>query len=100
MRFVIIVSAIVVLAACSKGEKAAPAVDPHQATCEHYAKLFRDCHKDEGNPALAQETAQNLCLKGMSGKYEDMFGARYRAMIECTKTATTCEALEKCNESE
>jgi hypothetical protein len=36
----------------------------------------------------------------MSGKYEDMFGARYRAMIECTKTATTCEALEKCNESE
>jgi hypothetical protein len=54
----------------------------------------------QGNPALAQETAQNLCLKGMSGKYEDMFGARYRAMIECTKTATTCEALEKCNESE
>lgn len=94
MRFVVIA---MLLVACSKGEKAAPA-DPNQATCEHYAKLFRDCHKDEGNPALAQETAQNLCLKGMSGQNEQMFGPRYRAMIECTKTATTCEALEKCTD--
>jgi hypothetical protein len=95
MRFFAIA---MLLVACSKGEKAAPPADPNQATCEHYAKLFRDCHADEGNPAVAQETAQNLCLKGMSGKYEEMFGARYRAMIECSKTATTCEALEKCNE--
>ena len=94
MRFAIV---LVVLLACDKGNKAAPA-DPNQATCEHYAKLFRDCHKDEGNPAIAQDTAQNLCLKGMSGKYEQMFGARYRAMIECTKSVTTCDALEKCNE--
>ena len=94
MRYVLIA---MLLVACSKGEKATPP-DPNQGTCEHYAKLFRDCNKDEGNPALAQETAQNLCLKGMSGKYEEMFGARYRAMIECTKTATTCDALEKCNE--
>ena len=97
MRFAVVL--VVVLLACDKGNKAAP-VDPNQATCEHYAKLFRDCHKDEGNPAIAQDTAQNLCLKGMSGKYEQMFGARYRAMIECTKSVTTCDALEKCNEGE
>lgn len=94
MRFALL--AILLVAACGKSDKAAP--DPNQATCEHYAKLFRDCHKDEGNPAVAQETAQNLCLKGMSGKNEQMFGPHYRAMIECTKTASTCDALEKCND--
>jgi hypothetical protein len=97
MRYALALVLLVV--ACDKGKKAAPP-DPNQATCEHYAKLFRDCHKDEGNPAIAQETAQNLCLKGMSGQNEQMFGARYRAMIECTKTATTCDALENCNAGE
>ena len=34
----------------------------------------------------------------MSGKHENMFGPRYRAMIECTKTAKTCEEYRKCEE--
>jgi hypothetical protein len=95
MRIVIVLA---LLAACGDKKKATPP-DPNQATCEHYAKLFRDCHASEGNPAIAQDTAQNLCLKGLSGQHEDMFGPKYRAMIECSKTATTCDALEKCDQA-
>jgi hypothetical protein len=80
---------LLVLAACK--------ADPNTEVCEHYAKLMVECREDKSDSdALVGDTAVNFCLKGMSGKHEQMFGARYKAMIECTRTATTCAAYEAC----
>lgn len=80
---------LVVLAACNE--------DPNTDVCGHYAKLMVSCREDKSDDAaLVGDTALNFCLKGMSGKHEQMFGAKYKAMIECTRTATTCAAYEAC----
>ena|SRR5687767_14803445 len=70
--------------------------DPNAKVCAHYAELVQKCTTEEENKSLLRDTADNLCRKGMSGEHEQMFGARYRAMIECTRTAKTCEEYEKC----
>jgi hypothetical protein len=80
---------LALLAACK--------ADPNTDVCGHYAKLMVDCREDKtDDAALVGDTALNFCLKGMSGKHEKMFGANYRAMIECTRTATTCAAYQAC----
>lgn len=71
--------------------------DPNAAVCEHYAKLVVDCREDKSDsPGLVRDTAANFCLKGLSGKHEQIFGAGYKAMIECARTATTCDAYRAC----
>ena len=71
--------------------------DPNAEVCGHYAKLMTECREDKSDDEdLVKDTALNFCLKGMSGKHEQMFGERYKAMIECTRTATTCAAYEAC----
>ncbi|MBA3455685.1 MAG: hypothetical protein H0T42_21500 [Deltaproteobacteria bacterium] len=80
---------LLVLVACK--------ADPNAEVCEHYAKLVVDCREDKSDsPGLVRDTAENFCLKGMSGKHEQIFGAGYKAMIECTRTATTCDAYNAC----
>jgi len=80
---------LLALAACK--------ADPNAEVCGHYAKLMTDCREDTSDDAsLVSDTALNFCLKGMSGKHEEIFGARYKAMIECTRTATTCEQYRQC----
>jgi hypothetical protein len=89
---------LVAAAACKSKE---PPVDPNDELCTHYAKLMVKCdakNEDKSNPVVLQDTAHNFCLKGMSGQHEQMFGANYRQMIACTRTAETCEALEKCQD--
>ena len=70
--------------------------DPNAKVCAHYAELVQKCTPDEPNKALVRDTADNFCRKGMSGEHEQIFGAKYKAMIECTKSAKTCEDYEKC----
>lgn len=73
--------------------------DPNQAVCEHYAKLEVECREDKSDSAsVVEDTAENFCLKGMSGKHEGMFGAGYKAMIECTRTAKDCAAFRACQD--
>jgi len=73
--------------------------DPNQAVCEHYAKLATECREDKSDSdSVVEDTAENFCLKGMSGKHEQMFGASYRAMIECTRTAKDCAAYRVCEQ--
>ncbi len=80
---------LIVLAACKP--------DPNAEVCGHYAKLMVDCRVDKSDDAaLVSDMALNFCLKGMSGKHEKMFGARYKAMIECTRAANTCEQYSTC----
>jgi hypothetical protein len=83
----------VLLTACST---ASPPPDPNDALCTHYAKLMVTCEAEGSDPTVLRATAHNFCLKGMSGKHEQTFGARYRQMIECTRTAETCDALATC----
>lgn len=82
---------VVAIAAC--GRSSSPP-DPFAVTCAHYAKLFASCASEQ--KAGLEDTADNLCHKGLSGKYEETFGARYRAMIACSRTAETCDALRAC----
>ena len=71
--------------------------DPNADVCAHYAKLVATCASEPtDNEALVSDTADNLCRKGMSGKHEQLFGARYRAMVECTRSATTCAEYNSC----
>ena len=84
-------TSLLLLAACKD--------DPNQAVCEHYAKLMVDCREDKSDSEFAvKDTAENFCLKGMSGKHEQIFGARYKQMIECTRTAKDCAAFRKCQD--
>lgn len=71
--------------------------DPNAEVCAHYAKLAVQCSAESSDDkAVLGDTADNLCKKGMSGKHEQMFGAKYKAMIECTRTATACPEYDKC----
>lgn len=80
---------LVLLAGCK--------ADPNAEVCGHYAKLMVECREDKSDDADAvSDMAVNFCLKGMSGKHEQMFGERYKAMIECTRTATTCAQYNAC----
>ncbi len=72
--------------------------DPNATVCNHYAKLMVKCSEGDESKTLVEDTANNFCIKGMSGKHEQIFGAKYKTMIECTRTAETCEAFEKCKE--
>ncbi|MFN0249647.1 MAG: hypothetical protein ACKV2T_22375 [Kofleriaceae bacterium] len=73
--------------------------DPNDEVCTHYAKLMVKCIEDRSeNMTIVEDTAHNFCMKGMSGKHEQVFGARYKQMIECTRTAETCDALRKCED--
>lgn len=83
--------AAVLAAGCSKP-------DPNAEVCDHYARLMVKCADPTENAALLSDTAKNFCKKGMSGKHEQIFGAGYKAMIECTRTAETCAALERCQQ--
>jgi hypothetical protein len=84
-------TSLLLLAACKD--------DPNQAVCDHYAKLEVECREDKSDSdALVEDTAQNFCLKGMSGKHEQVFGERYRRMIECTRTAKDCAAFGRCKD--
>jgi len=84
-------TSLVVAAACK--------ADPNEAVCEHYAKLATECREDKSDSdSVVEDTAENFCLKGMSGKHEQLFGAKYRAMIECTRTAKDCAAYRACED--
>ncbi len=84
-------TSLLLLAACNS--------DPNKAVCEHYAKLATDCREDKSDSAGAvSDTAQDFCQKGMSGKHEDIFGPRYRSMIECTRKAKDCAAFKACED--
>src|SRR5262245_27828354 len=90
-RFVLIVPLILGVTACKP--------DPNDEVCTHYAKLMARCTEDPSeNKSLVEDTTHNFCMKGMSGKHEQVFGAGYKQMIECTRTAETCEALRKCQD--
>lgn len=84
--------ALAVLAACKD--------DPNIEVCQHYAELAVKCKPDAQNPRVLRDTAENFCRKGMSGKHDEVFGARYKTMIECTRTANSCEDFEKCKSPE
>jgi hypothetical protein len=90
------IAALVVLlaVACSKD-----APDPNAAVCGHYAELMVKCAEGDSNPAVLDDTSRNFCQKGMSGKHDDIFGPKYRRMIECTRTAETCDALHACQDA-
>jgi hypothetical protein len=75
------------------------APDPNAAVCGHYAQLMVKCAEGDSNPAVLDDTSRNFCHKGMSGKHDDIFGPRYRRMIECTRTAETCDALRACRDA-
>jgi hypothetical protein len=87
----------VLLSACGKD-------DPNAEVCGHYAKLFAECREDKSDAAeLVEDTAKNMCSKGLSekaGKNEQIFGAGYRAMIECTRAAKDCAAFQKCQDTD
>ncbi len=40
--------------------------------------------------------SRDFCRKGMSGRHEEIFGERYKKMIECTRNADGCEAYRGC----
>ncbi|MEO8698960.1 MAG: hypothetical protein ABI867_02920 [Kofleriaceae bacterium] len=90
-------SIVLILVAAACGSKPQP--EPNDEVCTHYAKLMVACAKDDSSPTVLNETSHNFCMKGMSGKYEQMFGAHYRRMIECTRTAETCDALAVCQDA-
>ena len=93
MRFsILIIVPILGIAGCKP--------DPNDEVCTHYAKLMVKCVDEKSeNMAIVEDTAHNFCIKGMSGKHEQVFGAGYRQMIECTRTAETCEAFHKCQDA-
>ncbi len=92
MRTVVLVLLIVVTA-CGKSTP-----DRNAAVCDHYAALARECAEDvpAGELAQLELMSRDFCRKGMSGRHEEIFGERYKKMIECTRNADGCEAYRGC----
>jgi len=73
--------------------------DPNADLCDHYAKLVVDCREDKSDSdALVEDTANNFCIKGMNPKNDGLFGPKFRAQVECTKSVKKgdCAAYRKC----